>query len=228
MVRAGLGPVVRRAVNTSATSLVPAKVRASATTMIPNTWAVADDMFTARVKLPASGEPVSATGLPVLSVTGVGTTATGVIVGRSLATFCGVSTEVAVGVGVNTTGGSTVGSVALLAGLTTATGLDVGGKLDGDGDLVGDGLADATVPLTVTVPDVAGSAAMAGLTAASAVAVGVTDVTDEPALAGTAICACIWYVAGVTDVASAPTAQVAAPFPPGQLAVNVAVCTFPT
>jgi hypothetical protein len=150
-------------------------------------------MFTARVKLPASGEPVSATGLPVLSVTGVGTTATGVIVGRSLVTFCGVSTEVAAAVGGSTTGGSTVGSVALATGLTTATGLDVGGKLDGDGVLLGDGdgLADATA-VTATDPDAAGSAARAGLTAASAAAVSVTDVTDELALAGTVIWACIW------------------------------------
>ena len=149
LVRAGRGPALRRAVNTSATSLVRAMVSASATTMIPSTWAVAADMFSDSVKVPASGEPVSATGLPVVPVTGVGTTATGVIVGRSLATLCGVSSEVAAGVGGSTTGGITVGSVAVLTGLTAATGLKAGAVPDGDGDgfLLGDGLAEA-VPVT--------------------------------------------------------------------------------
>lgn len=193
---AALDWVRRCGTNRSATSLAPAMIRARATTMSPSTSAVAADMFSDRVKLPACGEPVSATGLLVVPVAGVGTTATGVIVGRSLATSCGVSTVE--GTGASVTGG-TVGSATVLTGLTAATGLVVGAVLagavlaavllgDGDGD--GDGLAEA-VPLTVTVPDVAGSAAMAGLTAASAVAVSVTAVTDELALAGTAICACI-------------------------------------
>jgi hypothetical protein len=85
-----------------------------------------------------------------------------------------------------------VGSVEVLTGLTAATGLEAGAVPDGDGDgfLLGDGLAEAA-PVTVTVPDVTGSAAMAGLTAAFAVAVSVTEVTDELAVAGTAIWACI-------------------------------------
>ena len=102
------------------------------------------------------------------------------IVGRSLATLCGVSSEVAAGVGGSTTGGITVGSVAVLTGLTAATGLEAGAVPDGDGDgfLSGDGLAEA-VPVTVTVAATAGWAAMAGLTAAFAVAVSVTEVTED-------------------------------------------------
>jgi hypothetical protein len=97
--------------------------------MRPKTWAVAADMFSARVKVPACGEPVSATGLPGVPVTGAGV-GTGAISGRSLATFAGVNSEVLTlaGAGV-VTGGSMVASAGVLTGLTCATGDDAGAVL---------------------------------------------------------------------------------------------------
>jgi len=185
----------------------------------PNTWAVAADMFSARVKLPACGELVSATGLPGVPVTGVGV-GTGATTGRSLATFAGVNSEVVTLAGVGTvTGGSTVASPGVLTGLTCATGEDAGAVLDAF--FVGDGLADAAAA-TLTDCDAVGMVVMAGLVAASAVAVSVTEVT-ELAEEATGIWACSWYAAGATEVPSDPTAQVADPFPPGQRSVNVAV-----
>src|SRR5205814_1742558 len=143
--------------------------------------------------------------------TGVGV-GTGVISGRSLATFAGVNSEVVTLAGVGTvTGGSTVASPGVLTGLTCATGLDGGGVLDAF--FVGDGDVDAAA-VTPTDCDAAGVAAMAGLVAASAVAVSVTEVT-ELAEEATGIWACSWYDAGATEVFSGPTAQVADPFPPG-------------
>jgi hypothetical protein len=186
--------------------------------MSPNTWAVAADMFSARVKLPACGALVSATGLPGVPVTGVGV-GTGAISGRSLATLAGVNSEVVTPPGVGkVAGGSTVAIAGVLTGLTRATGLDGGAVLDAF--FVGDGLADAAA-VTVTDWDAEGMAAMAGLVAASAVAVSVTEVT-EVAEEATGIWACSWYAAGATEVPSDPTAQVADPFPPGHRAVNVA------
>ena len=116
------------------------------------------------------------------------------------------------------TGGSTVAGPGLLTGLICATGEDAGAVLAGV--LVGDALAEAAAA-TLTVWDAAGMAAMAGLVAASAVAVSVTEVT-EVALEETAIWACSWYAAGATEVPSDPIVQVADPFPPGQRPVNVA------
>jgi hypothetical protein len=85
---------------------------------------------------------------------------------------------------------------------------------------VGDALADAAAA-TLTDCDAEGMAAIAGLVAASAVAVSVTDVT-ELAEDATAIWACSEYAAGASEVPSDPIAQVAEPFPPGQRPVNVA------
>src|SRR6266851_2428108 len=204
-----------RAVKWSATSLVAASVSVSATTMSPNAWAVAADMFSARVKLPAAGVLVSATGLAGFPVAGLGTGA-GVISGSTLATLAGLNSVVLTPAGARVTGGSTVASPGVLAGLTCATGVDAGAVLAAV--LAGDALADAGAA-TATVWDAAGSAVIAGLVAASAVAVSVTAVTDV-ALAATAIWACIWYAAGDSEVSSDPIVHVADPFPPGQRAVN--------
>jgi len=184
--------------------------------MRPNTWAVAADMFSARVKLPACGEPVSATGLPGVPVTGAGV-GTGAISGRSLATFAGVNSEVVMPAGVGTvTGGSTVASPGVLTGLTCAT-----GDVLADAVAFADADADAAAAATLTDCDAEGMAAIPGLVAASAVAVSVTEVT-ELAEDATAIWACSEYVAGASEVPSDPTVQVAEPFPPGQRPVNVA------
>jgi hypothetical protein len=104
-----------------------------------------------------------------------------------------------------------------------ATAGAMAGEADGEGVLAGDVLAGgvlaATVgALTATVSAADGSALMAGLVAASAVAVRVTDVTEAPA--ATEICACIWYVDGASAVASAPIVHVADPSPLGQRLVN--------
>src|SRR4249919_499256 len=99
----------------------------------PNTWAVAADMFSARVKLPACGEPVSATGLPGVPVTGVGV-GTGTISGRSLVTPAGVG---------RVTGGSTVASPGLLTGLTCAIGDVLADVFFGDADTDADAEAAA-------------------------------------------------------------------------------------
>ena len=181
----------------------------------PNTWAVAADMFSARVKLPACGELASATGLPGVPVTGVGV-GTGAISGRSLATLAGVNSEVVTPAGVGTViGGSTVASAGVLTGLTCATGDVLADVFFADAD------ADAEAAVTLTDCDAEGMAAMAGLVAASALAVSVTEVT-ELAEDATAICACSEYAAGASEVPSDPIAQVAEPFPPGQRPVNVA------
>jgi hypothetical protein len=87
--------------------------------------------------------------------------------------------------------------------------------------LAGDLPGDATGALTVTVAAAAGSVVIAILAAASAVAVSVTEVT-EVAVEATGICACIWYEAGDTEVASVPITQVADPFPLGHRPVKVA------
>jgi hypothetical protein len=216
---AALASPFLRGVKKSATSLVAASVRASATMMSPNTWAVAADMFSARVKVPACGELVSAMGLPGVPMTGVGV-GTGAISGRSLATFAGVNNEVVTLAGVGkVTGGSTVASPGALTGLTCATGVDAGLV----GVFFGDALADADADAaTLTDCDAVGMTVMAGLVAASAVAVSVTEVT-ELAEEATGIWACSWYATGATEVPSDPTAHVADPFPPGQRSVNVAV-----
>ena len=181
--------------------------------MSPKTWAVAADMFSASVKVPACGEPVSATGLPGVPVTGVGV-GKGTTSGRSLATLAGVNSEVVTPAGVGTaTGGSTVASAGVLTGLTCATGDVLAGVFFAD--------ADADADATLTDCDAEGIAAIAGLVAASAVAVSVTDVT-ELAEDATAIWACSEYAAGASDVPSDPTAQEAEPFPPGQRPVNLA------
>jgi len=119
---------------------------------------------------------VSATGLPGVPVTGLGV-GTGVISGRSLATFAGVNSEVVTPAGAEmVTGGSMVASAGVLTGLTCATGDDAGVVLEAF--FVGDGLADAdAAAVTVTDWDAAGRAAMAGLVAAPAVAVSVAEVT---------------------------------------------------
>lgn len=165
---------VLRAVKWSAISLVTASVTVSATMMSPRAWAVAADMFSARVKLPA-GVPVSATGVAGAAVAGLGTGA-GVISGRALATSTGLYDE-ALGAPVMMTGGRTVARPRPPAGLTCAAGLDAGAGPAGVLLADGDGLADAGA-LTLTVPDAAGMVAMAGLVAASAVAVSVTEVTE--------------------------------------------------
>lgn len=206
----------------SAISLVVASTSVSATMMSPKASAVAADMFSARVKLPA-GAAVSATGLAGVAgapVAGLGTGA-GLISGRAVATSTGLYDEVA-GVTAIVTGGSTVVSPGLPAGLTCATGVDAGAVLAGALLAAGDGLADAGA-LTVTVCDAAGMVVMAGLVAASAVAVSVTEVT-EVAEEATGIWACSWYDAGDTDVPTDPIVQVADPFPPGQRPVNRAAC----
>jgi hypothetical protein len=152
--------------------LVAASVRANATMMSPKTWAVAADMFSASVKVPACGEPVSATGLPGVPVTGVGV-GTGTTSGRSLATLAGVNSEVVTPAGVGTaTGGSTVASAGVLTGLTCATGDVLADVFFADAD------ADADADATLTDCDAEGIAAIAGLVAASAVAVSVTEVTE--------------------------------------------------
>ena len=182
--------------------------------MRPNTWAVAADMFSARVKVPACGEPVSATGLPGVPVTGVGV-GTGTTSGRSLATLAGVNSDVTpAGVG-TATGGSTVASAGVLTGLTCATGDVLADVFFGGTDADAD--AEAEAPLTDC--DAEGLAAIAGLVAASAVAVSVTDVT-ELAEDATAICACSEYAVGASEVPSDPIVQVAEPFPPGQRPVT--------
>jgi hypothetical protein len=80
--------------------------------------------------------------------------------------------------------------------------------------LAGGVLAAAVGVLTATASAADGSTLMAGLVVASAVAVRVTDVTEAPAATG--IWACIWYVDGASEVASAPIVQVADPSPLGQ------------
>src|SRR5690242_12721608 len=183
--------------------------------MRPNTWAVAADMFSARVKLPACGEPLSATGLPGVPVTGVGV-GMGTTSGKSLATLAGVNSEAVTPAGVGTvTGGRTVASAGVLTGLTCATGDVLADVFFADAD------ADAEAAATLTDCDADGRPAIAGLVAASAVAVSVTEVT-ELAEDATAIWACSEYAAGASEVPSDPTAQVAEPFPPGQRPVNLA------
>jgi hypothetical protein len=143
---------------------------------------------------------------------------TGTTSGRSLATLAGVNSEVVTPAGVGTvTGGRTVASAGLLTGLTCATGDVLADAFFADADAD----ADAEAAATLTDCDAEGTAAIAGLVAASAVAVSVTDVT-EVAEDATGIWACSEYAAGASDVPSDPTAQAAEPFPPGQRPVNVA------
>ena len=118
----------------------------------PNTWPVAADMFSARVKVPACGELVSATWLPGVPVTGVGMV----------------------------TGGSTVASPGGADRADLRHGVDAGAVLAGF--FVGDALAAAdAAAATVADRDAAGITAMAGLVLASAVAVSVTAVTTAQA-----------------------------------------------
>jgi hypothetical protein len=174
-------------------------------------------MFSASVKLPVCGEPVSATGLPGVPVTGVGV-GTGTTSGRSLATLAGVDSEVVTPAGVGrVTGGSTVASPGLLTGLTCAIGDVLADVFFGGTDAD----ADAEAAATLTDCDAEGMAAIAGLVAACAVAVSVTEVT-EVAEDATAIWACSEYAAGASEVPSDPIAQVAEPFPLGQRPVKVA------
>jgi hypothetical protein len=114
-----------------------------------------------------------------------------VITGRTLATLTGLMNDVLTpgAAGMD----ATVGGVASASGATeeaSAGGVLAAGVLDADlldADLLGDGVG----ALTCTVPAAVGIVAMAGLMAASAVAVRVTEVTDVvPEATGT--CACIW------------------------------------
>jgi hypothetical protein len=163
--------------------LVPASSKTSPSSTNPSSWAVAADIPICTVKLPAAGVPVSATGLAGLTTTGV--TGVGVITGKSLATLTGlvsgVVTPGAEGMAPSAGGEASAGGVTVTvwAGVTEAGAL-LAGVLEGD--LLGDG--DGAT--TCTVPVAAGSAAMAGVVAAPAVAVRVTEEVPDGALT----CAC--------------------------------------
>ena len=177
--------------------------------MNPNSSAAATGMLT--MKRPADGVPVSATelgGIATAAVAGVE------ITGEPL------STPPTGLIGWVLTALEAVGTVAGVV----ATAETAAGEATGEAVLTGDPLAGGVLAaevgaLTVPVSAAVGSTVMAGLVAASAVAVRVTDVTDvAPEAIG--ICACIWYDDGDTAVASDPIVQEADPSPLGQRPVN--------
>ena len=162
-----------------------------------------------RVKLLAGGVPVPAAELGTVAAAGVGETGrippTG-LTGEVLALLGVAVADAVVGVAAP---GATAGTVA--------------GEASDEGVLAGEGLAGGVLAaaagaLTATASAADGSTLMAGLVVASAVAVRVTDVTAAPAATG--IWACIWYVDGASEVASAPMVQVADPSPLGQRPVK--------
>ena len=161
-----------------------------------------------RVKLLADGVPVPAAELGTVAAAGVGETGrippTG-LTGEVLALLGVAVADPVVGVAAP---GATAGTVA--------------GEASDEGVLAGEGLAGGVLAaagaLTATASAADGSTLMAGLVVASAVAVRVTDVTEAPAATG--IWACIWYVDGASEVASAPMVQVADPSPLGQRPVK--------
>jgi len=181
--------------------------------MNPRSWAVAADIPMTMVKLPAAGVPTSAAGLAGGAAAGL---AGGVITGRMLETSTGLRSEVL------TLGAGMDASVGVAASAGRVAWEACAGDVLAAGVLDGDLLGDAAGALTDTVPAAAGIVVMAGLVAASAVAVRVTEVTEvtEVALEATGIWACTWYADGDTVVPIDPIVQVAVPFPPGQRLVN--------
>lgn len=141
--------------------------------------------------------------------------------GSSPSTLPGLITEVAppiVGIGPSGGGEETPTAGAGAVGATGgADGLGVAEPLGLDDLLgLGDGLDEVRGgAVTDTVPTEPGSTDIAGLVAALATAVRLTELVDL--LAGTLTETCSWYAVGVTSVASGPSAQVAAPFPPGHV-----------
>ena len=208
-VRPDFSPEARRTARRYGTSLEIATKNASPSRMNPSSRAVAADIV--KVTLSAGGAPVSAAERGVAATVA---TAAG-IANRVLATLAGLITD-----GLAAPG---VAAEVPVTGVTAAAGT-VPGEAAGEGvpatDLLGAAvLAAPAGALTVTVSFAVGSWVMAGLVAASAVAVRVTDVT-EVAPEATWIWACIWSVDGVTSVAIDPIVHVAEPSPPGQRLVN--------
>jgi len=143
--------------------------------MNPTRSAVA--AVTTRVKLPDDEAEVAAAEPGAVTTTGV--VATG---GRTLAAPTGLISEVLALPGIGC-------AIAVVVGVATTAGTVVGAAT-GEGVLGGDALAAGVLAagvgaLTATVSAAVGSTVMAGLVAASAVAVRVTDVTDvAPAATG--------------------------------------------
>lgn len=191
------------------------------------------------VEKPSCGSDVSAAGIACLVEAGspaavgdtvagdgtVGTTWAGWVVaaidGSSPSTLPGLITDVApptVGIGPN---GGRDGSPTAAAGVVCAAegvvGLaDGAGFDDGLGFFDGLGFDDGRgAAVTVTVPAEPGSTDIAGLVAALATAVRVTEFADLPT--GTLTATCSRYAVGVTGVASGPTAHVPVPFPLGHI-----------
>ena len=161
------------------------------------------------VKLPADGVPVAATDVGAIAAAGVGETGKIPAIGLTGEVLALLGAAVAYAVVGVTAPGATTGTVA--------GDVDDGGALAGEvlaGRVLAGGVLAAAGALTATASAADGSTLMAGLVVASAVAVRVTDVTEAPAATG--IWACIWYVDGASEVASAPIVQVAAPSPLGQ------------
>jgi len=150
--------------------------------MNPRSWAVAADIPMTMVKLPAAGVPTSAAGLAGGAAAGL---AGGVITGRMLETSTGLRSEVL------TLGAGMDASVGVAASAGRVAWEACAGDVLAAGVLDGDLLGDAAGALTDTVPAAAGIVVMAGVVAASAVAVSVTEVT-EVAVEATWIWACIW------------------------------------
>jgi len=192
---------------------VPTSKSTSPSTKAPASSAV--PAVITRVKLLADGVPVTAAEMGTVAAAGVGETgripATGLI-GEVLALLGAAVADPSVDV---TAPGATAGRVA--------GEVDDGGVLAGEvlaGRVLAGGLLAAAGAgvLTATASAADGSTLKAGLVVASAVAVRVTDVTEAPAATG--IWACIWYVDGASEVASAPIVQVADPSPLGQRPVK--------
>jgi hypothetical protein len=204
-----------RAVRWSPTILVAASRKTSPSPPNPSTWAVVADIPITTVTSPAVGVPESATGLAGLATAGAA--GGGVIAGSTLATLTGLIGDVLLMAGVAGTDASTGGgaSAGRLAGEACGDGVVAAGVLDAD--LPGDGAG----AVTVTVPAAAGIVVMAGLVAAPAVAVRVTEVTDV-APEATVICACIWKDEGDNASPIDPIEQAAVPSPLGQRLVNAA------
>ena len=206
-----------------------AAIMSASTMMIhPSSRAVAADI----VRVMLSDDAVPRATEPDVAPTGG--TATGVMAGRvptplaGLITADGLTTAGVGSVDPTVGGGAAAGTVLAEATGVVAAGVVAAGVVAAGvvaagvvaACVVAAGVvAAAVVPLTVTVPLAVGSAVMAGLVAAAAAAVRVTDVT-EVALEATWICACIWNTDGVTGVAISPIVHVADPSPPGQRLVN--------
>jgi hypothetical protein len=197
--------------------LVAASRSASPSTTNPRSWAVAAGIPITTVKLPAACVPTSAAAMAGLAAPGL---AAGVNAGTALETVTGLMSDVltagATGMGASVGGETSADGVTekTCADGVLTTGVLATGVLDGA--LLGDGDGDGEAAMTGTVPAAAGIVGMAGLEAAPAVAVRVTEVAPE----ATGSCACIWNDDGVTALPIGPIVHVAAPFPLGQRLVN--------